>query len=142
MACVDASVLTKLVLTEPDSAAAELLVARLESAPARFAVPQLALAECLSAVYQRLRAREVETDRAHRGIRLLEVMLRDRVSHIPLGVRTLEIAAELGVRYPYDSVYLALAEAMDCDLWTADAAFHKVAAPRYPRVRLLAEFNG
>ena len=138
--CLDASILTKLTLREADSERARSLVTGLLRQEPAFSVPQLALAECISAVHQRLRAGETDVADAYMGITVLEEILQDRVVQVPLARRTLEIAAELNVRYPYDSMYLALAEALDCDLWTADAAFHRVASPVYPRVHLLAEF--
>ena len=55
--------------------------------------------------------------------------------------RTLELASQLGQGAVYDSHYLALAESLDCELWTADERFQRAARERFPRVRLLADLD-
>ena len=54
--------------------------------------------------------------------------------------RSLELASQLGQGAIYDSLYLSLAESLDCELWTADARFHRAARERYRNLRLLADF--
>ena len=54
--------------------------------------------------------------------------------------RALELASELGQGAAYDSHYLALAELLDCEMWTADERFYRSASPAAPRLRLLTEF--
>ena len=50
------------------------------------------------------------------------------------------IANLLGQGAVYDSVYLALAERLDCELWTADRRFHRAARDAFPdRVRWIGE---
>ena len=44
--------------------------------------------------------------------------------------RALELATQLNQTAAYDSHYLALAETLNCALWTADARFYR-AAPRH-----------
>ena len=41
----------------------------------------------------------------------------------------------------YDSIYLALAEALDGELWTADERFYRAASPQFSNVRWLGEAN-
>ena len=51
-----------------------------------------------------------------------------------------DIALELG--HPLtDCLYLALAIDLDCELATCDVKFRAKAAPIYPRIKLLADFN-
>ncbi len=54
--------------------------------------------------------------------------------------RAMELAQELGQGAAYDSHYLALAEILDCEMWTADERFYRSASPRATRLRLLNEF--
>ena len=49
--------------------------------------------------------------------------------------RAIELALELRQRMPYDSHYLALAESLNCDFWTADRPFYRAAQPHHPRVQ-------
>ena len=42
-------------------------------------------------------------------------------------MRSLELASELTQGAVYDSHYLALAQTLDCELWTADEKFFRIA---------------
>ena len=59
-------------------------------------------------------------------------------------MRALELASQLDQRDAYDSHYLALAEELDCDFWTADARFYRAAGSLVDRIRLLGSvtFDG
>ena len=61
-----------------------------------------------------------------------------------LHMRALELASQLDQRDAYDSHYLALAEELDCDFWTADARFYRAAESSVDRIRLLSSvtFDG
>ena len=54
--------------------------------------------------------------------------------------RTLELSSQLLQGAIYDSHYLALAESLDCNLWTADERFFRASTSVTPNVRLLVEF--
>jgi predicted nucleic acid-binding protein len=54
-------------------------------------------------------------------------------------MRALMLADTLGLSAAYDMHYLALAEAIGCELWTADAKFHRQAQPHFANVHLLDE---
>ncbi len=54
--------------------------------------------------------------------------------------RALELASKLRQRAVYDAHYLALAETLDCDLWTADEKFYRTASPVTDNVRWIGEF--
>ena len=49
------------------------------------------------------------------------------------------LAVELQQNAVYDAHYLALAQSLECDLWTADKRFHQAAADDFPRVHLVGE---
>ena len=53
--------------------------------------------------------------------------------------RALELASQLQQGAAYDSHYLALAETLDCELWTADERFHRVAESLAPNIHWLGE---
>lgn len=56
-----------------------------------------------------------------------------------LSIRALDLAVTLAQPASYDCHYLALAEYLDCELWTADARFWNVAKGAFPRVRWVGE---
>ena len=53
--------------------------------------------------------------------------------------RAIEIADELNQPRTYDTLYVALAEHEDCELWTADERFWNVARARFPWVRWIGQ---
>ena len=71
--------------------------------------------------------------------RLLESRLE---LHQPPGlhVRALQLASQLSQNAAYDAHYLALAESLGCELWTADERFYRAASPSIANVRWLGEF--
>jgi predicted nucleic acid-binding protein len=57
----------------------------------------------------------------------------------PQGTRVIEIALSLGRQSAYDAAYLALAEALDAELWTLDGPLYRNASNQGFRVQLLNE---
>lgn len=53
--------------------------------------------------------------------------------------RAIEIAYATGQKATYDAFYVALAEMLGCELWTADERFWRAASPAIPFVRWLGE---
>ena len=60
---------------------------------------------------------------------------------IPLTRRAMQLANLIEQGAVYDSFYLALAERLDCDLWTADNRFHRAASAHSDRVRTLTQYT-
>jgi DNA-binding transcriptional LysR family regulator len=104
--------------------------------------PYLLPAEVANAFYQRVVRGELLAEAALGLMReFLEVEIR-LVEPEGLHVRAIELASELRVGAAYDTLYLALALEMDCELWTADQRFQRVAAQMYSNVRWLGEVPG
>lgn len=55
--------------------------------------------------------------------------------------RALVLAGQLGQGAVYDAHYLALAESLGCEFWTADRRFYRTARPRIDSVRWIGEFS-
>ena len=51
----------------------------------------------------------------------------------------LQLATRLNQRAIYDSHYLALAQALNCEFWTADERFYRSASPNLANIRLISE---
>ena len=58
----------------------------------------------------------------------------------PLHNRAIDLAVELNQRLAYDCHYLALAESLNCDFWTADQPFFRAASGHYPRVNWIGNY--
>jgi len=140
LTCVDASVVVKWLVPEIDRDRALVLY---ENVPLRGGVvvaPAHVLVEVSSAIYKRVR---------HGGMVLEDALrLMDDVQALPilamsppgLHRRAFEIAAQFQLKWIYDAFYVALAEIVGCDLWTADEALHQALRDAHTNVRLLAEY--
>lgn len=58
-----------------------------------------------------------------------------------LHIRALELANRLQQGSVCDALYLALAEVLECNLWTADGKFQRAAAAAGGKVLLIDEFR-
>jgi predicted nucleic acid-binding protein len=115
---VDASVAVKWVLREEHEAAARRVLSN-----RRLLAPHLLWAEIGNTLWKRHRRREASVEEVRRmlaEIRRLPVMT---FAHWPLLPKALDLAISLN-QTVYDCLYLALAEARDGLMITADRRFH------------------
>ena len=134
---VDASVAVKWVITEVLSQEALALLRSWGRDGITAITPYLMAAEVSNALHKRVISQELSVAAASD---LMETLLASGIElrETPLiHVRAIQLASELGQRAAYDSHYLALAEELDCDLWTADARFYRAAQSSAERIRLL-----
>ncbi|HDN79197.1 MAG: hypothetical protein DRI61_06260 [Chloroflexi bacterium] len=59
----------------------------------------------------------------------------------PEAERIYRLACNHGIA-AYDAAYLALAEALDCLLWTGDKSFYHAVHEKEPRVRWIGDYTG
>ena len=69
---------------------------------------------------------------------LLGVVLHQTPS---LHLRALELASQLNQGAVYDAHYLALAESLDCEIWTADQRLYRAVGPVFDNVRWIGNFT-
>lgn len=112
MKLVDTSVAIKWFVAEDGQAEAELLIGE------SLAAPDLLLVEASNALWKKWRKRELAREHATMAQAMLASFVELRPSR-PFAEQALAIAFELG--HPvYDCVYLAMSEAMDVPMVTAD----------------------
>ena len=122
MIVVDAGVVaTALIDDELDGAAA-----RQRLRGARLAAPELLDLEVLSIMRRLLAAETLTPARAEQAIDDLVDFRIQRAPHRPLVARSWELRHNLS---PYDAAYVALAEALDTTLLTADARLGQAPGP-------------
>ena len=117
---MDASLVVKWLVEEEDSRTAVALADSWYSSGMQPVAPPLMAIEVANALYRRVVRGELGVANA---ARLLENLLASGVElrDTPgLLSRTLELSLHLRQGAVYDSHYLALAESLNCDLWTAD----------------------
>lgn len=116
---VDASVAIKWFVPETHSAAAGRL---LESEPI-LAAPDLIVPELGNTLWKKVRRGEISSEEAAEILATFGTIGVELYPCSPLLVSAFELAVALD-RTVYDSLYLALAVALDCPLITADRRFH------------------
>ena len=135
MVVIDASLLVKLLVIEQFSAQAVRLANYWAAMGIRLAAPDFIHAEVISALYKKISAGIISINLA---VELMTEFYQMDITIYPASLfhqRAIDLALELRQRMPYDSHYLALAESLNCDFWTADRPFYQAAQPHHPRVQ-------
>ena len=136
-ACVDSNVVLKLAVIEDGSDHARKLWRRWRAEGVEKVAPALLWYELTSTMRNRVHRNSIDPDEA--------TILLDTLLNLPIFVISSsrlhragwEIATRLNRPNAYDSHYLAVAEELDCPMWTADERFYNAAKGMFPRVHLL-----
>ena len=137
---VDASLAIKWLVSEEQSDEAQAISRSWAADGVQAAAPYLMPVEVANALHRRVVRGELTVEDA---IRLLKHLLASGIelSDAPaLHVRALQLASQLSQGAVYDAQYLALAETLGCDFWTADERFYRAAISVVSNVRWLGEF--
>lgn len=138
-AVVDTSIALKWVLAEEHTAEARALLEGWLRGGAKPRVPSWFACEIANVLYQHVREEKIGLEDARRGLR--DVMAAVTVLDFDPDVaeRALELAQRFRQPASYDTQYLALAERIDAELWTADRRFWRATSRAFPRVRWIGE---
>ena len=105
------------------------------------AAPHLLPFEVSNALHKRVTRGELSIEGA---VDLIGNLLTSKIElHQPWNLhgKALEMASQFGQAAAYDAHYLALAESLGCDLWTADERFYQSVAADAGRVHWIGEFS-
>ncbi len=137
--CVDSNVLLNRYLAQPLSHLAKARWDAWAAQKCRIVAPPLLLYEITSVlrknVYQRLMTPE-------NGLELLQEILRLPIGYISppdLHVRAYRFATRFNRPTAYDSHYLAVAETLGCEFWTADGKLANAVRGDLPWVKFLGD---
>ncbi len=136
---VDASFIVKLLVNEEDSYLAEALVQTWDNDGIRMVAPHLLHYEVSNVLHQKVRAGQMTVQDA---AGLIEDLVAHGIELFSANVfheNAIQLASRFNRRAVYDSHYLALALALDCDFWTADERFYQSVTDNVPKVRLITE---
>ncbi len=117
--CVDASIVLRRVL-QPDNDAIKELWQSWVKDEVRLVAPTLLFYEVTNGLYQQQRNKILSSETIWKALELALDLPINLVNEANLHLRACEIAMEYNLPATYDAHYLALAEWMDVDLWTAD----------------------
>ncbi len=138
---VDASLAVKWVVREADTNTADELALAWERAGVTRVAPYLMPIEVANAIFRRVRQGLISLDSVGSHVSRLFDLGFELQQPSELHLWAIELASHLRQGAVYDCHYLALAELLDCEFWTADERFYNTVSLAYPRVRLLSTFT-
>jgi len=138
--CVDANVVIALVTAEHFSRGALVLWQEWLTKGYQPCAPLLLRYEITSALHRK--ALDGRMSREDAGQALAKALACDirYLDPVDINVRAFDLAARLKRSATYDSHYLALAEHLDCCLWTADERLYNATKDQFPRIRWLGDY--
>jgi predicted nucleic acid-binding protein len=136
---VDASIAAKWIFAEIDSPVALLLRAQWVRQGLQPTAPNWFLCEVANIVLRRVRAKTVALADAQQDFRELVRFIAVRQVDSSLSTRAIELALQFGQGAAYDAHYLALAEQLDCEYWTADEQFWQAVRSDVDRVKWIGQ---
>ena len=137
----EGSLALKWGLKEPYAEEALALAEEWAVAGTRPSAPCLLLVEATNVLHRRAMLGHITLSQARQLLAgLLDMGIEIRESP-QIHFRAMDLAHELQRPAVYDTHYLALADILGCDLWTADERFFNSVKERQPRIRWLGEFK-
>lgn len=118
--CLDASVLVKLYLPEPESESAEKLVSLALAQDVDLIGPTLLLTEVLSVLRQNIQRSRITPEQSDAAASSLLALPIELVDGVDVHKLAWKIASDLNLPVVYDAVYLAVSELRQAPFWTAD----------------------
>ena len=137
---VDASLAVKWLVEEDDSDKAHAALQSWVAQDITRIAPHLMPFEVANAIHRRVLRGELSVGDS---ARMITWLLASRLEfHQPpdLHSRALQLATQLKQGAANDAHYLALAESVSCELWTADERFYRAARSTVDNVRWIGEF--
>ena len=135
MVVVDASIVVKWLVSEIDSDRAAQLLLEWTRNGVLIVAPVMILTEVSNVLHKKVQSQIVNISDVRRLLNQLSGLLL--FDYVEMHERAVELASILGEQDAYDCHYLALAEHLNCDFWTADRAFYGAARRRFSRVRYI-----
>jgi predicted nucleic acid-binding protein len=139
---VDTSLVLKWILNESDSNKALALLARWTKERVVIRVPPLLIYEATNSLHQQVRSGKFTLDAARQGLTdlTLKGLVFDFSSALTLSLRAMEFAQRFNIPATYDTHYLALAEHVGCDLWTADTRMWRTVKDQLDWVHWIGDY--
>ncbi len=135
--CIDASLALKLVLAEDYSDETQAQWQKWIEEGAELVAPSLFIFEGVSAIRLNVARKQITTEAA--DLAFHEFLAQVREVRLLLLPNLLERAWSLAKRFKqsqvYDAYYLALAESLGCEFWTADEQLYRLVHRVFPWVK-------
>ena len=141
LVCVDAGVLIKLVMAEEDSDRADALWEQWKEDGVKVVAPALLLFELTSVLRKKVHRGLLEPEEGKRAFDTVHRLPVQVLAPSDLHRRAWELATRFNRPAAYDAHYLALAEMMNCEFWTADERLFNTVRDELSWVRWLGAFD-
>jgi predicted nucleic acid-binding protein len=137
--CVDASFVLRLLLGGPGSGRAEDLWEQWGRDEVSAMAPGLIFYEITNALHRLSVSSVISVEEEDQFLGLALELSIDVISEPFLHRGALLIARKCGLKSTYDAHYLALAQELDSDLWTADRRLVNTVTERFPLIKFLGD---
>jgi predicted nucleic acid-binding protein len=137
--CIDASVLLKLVVDEEASDLANDLWARWVAEGTEIVAPPLIYYETTSSLRNKVYRGLLPADQAAIALEEAFNLRVALVEPMDMHLNAWQLATRFNRPVTYDATYLAIAEAFDCPLWTADRRLFNAVKEQFPAINLVGE---
>ena len=138
--CIDANIAVKWLLTEDDTATAISLAEHFRVERNTLVAPPHMPVEVTNVIRTRVRHGELTPAEAEDLAELFATFPIEIAMPAGMSRRALDLAHRYGRPTVYDTHYVALAELVGCDFWTADMRLVNALDGRLPFVRALDTF--
>jgi predicted nucleic acid-binding protein len=139
--CVDANIVVKLVVPEPDRPLALALWGKWLNEDREIVAPYLFSFEVTSAIWRKAKRDLMTVEEAKEAVRAA-LMLGVRLLHpSSISLTAFDLAARFSRPAAYDAHYLALAEMMEGEFWTADERLYNAVRDDFSNIRWLGDYQ-
>ncbi|MBM3925130.1 MAG: type II toxin-antitoxin system VapC family toxin [SAR202 cluster bacterium] len=138
---LDASFAVKLLVVEPFSDLAYALTAQWAVEGKDTVAPHFMFAEVANALYRKHLGGELSQLEILTLIDNLHAAKIQLMTPPSLYTHAVQLSSQLKQSTIYDSLYLALAQHLNSELWTADQRFYKAAVSVFPNVKWIGDPN-
>lgn len=136
----DASLALKWVLVEQDSPAALALLRAWQQAQIQPVVPSWFACEVGNRLFQSVRRGDLTVTEAQQSVSAIMALVEVADEEPADIARAIDLATAIGEPRIYDTLYVAVAERLGRELWTADERFRRKVIAEFPHIRLLRQF--
>jgi len=140
--CLDSGVVLKLVLPESDSQRAKALWQSVVIGKQRPVAPLLFPFEVTSTLRKRAYRGDISETYSLASLRQILSLEIKLETFADIHEQAWRIATRFNRPAAYDAHYLALAQYLGCEFWTADKRLYHAVTEKLPWVRWLGEFSG
>lgn len=139
--CVDANIVVALVTTEAQSERALALWAKWMRGGVQVVAPALLRYEATSALRRKVVRGVMSLQDARRALGETLSLDIELLDPSELSPRAFDLAARLNRPAAYDTHYLALAEMVEGEFWTADERLYNAVRDDFPSIRWLGDYQ-